>query len=618
MPGSKNLSVGSARDRLRDIQHDILEATASGQPFGRVADLLCRRVEALDPGIICSILSVDQQGRLHPLAGPSLPTEYSAALDGVPIGPCAGSCGTAAFLGQPVTVLDIETDPLWADYKSLALPIGLRACWSSPIKARDDRVVGTFAFYHRTASGPSELEKKIVSTCVHLCAIVLEQEEARRKIHQLAFYDPVTELPNRVLFQQRAAEIFAEPAIDGTLLAIQYIDLDGFKGVNDTLGHHIGDELLKQVGDRLRTHLGENDLLARLGGDEFAVLQRSAHRKSDVRRLASQLISVIDQPFELSGHSVTVRISVGVAINLQGEGDWDGLMRQADLALYQSKSDGGGTYRMFDPEMLERAVARRSVEQDLRHSDMDNDFELFYQPIVSSKTSDLVGGEALIRWNHPTRGQVSPAEFIPVAEQCGLMDRVGDWVIKRACGDAARWPAHLILAVNLSPMQFKRPGFALNVVRILKETGLLPQRLEFEITETALLNDAHTAKAILRQFKDIGIRIALDDFGTGYSSLSHLRAFPIDTIKIDRSFVREFGLTPDATAIIAAVLRLARDLGMTTTAEGIETAEQFARLSAIGCDRAQGFHLGKPQRRSEFEKLLSASALPRPRDAMRG
>jgi diguanylate cyclase (GGDEF)-like protein len=618
MPSSDGVSVGSAKDRLRDIQHEILEATASGQPLRQVVDLLCRRVEELDPGIICSILSVDRQGRLHPLAAPSLPAEYSMSLDCTQIGPCAGSCGTAAFLGQPVTVLDIETDPLWADYKALALPLGLRACWSSPIKARDDRVVGTFAFYYRTARGPSDLEKMIVSTCVHLCAIVLEQEEARRKIHQLAFYDPITELPNRVLFQQRAAEIFAEPTRDGTFLAVQYLDLDGFKAVNDTLGHHIGDELLKQVGDRLRTCVKESDLLARLGGDEFAVLQISANRKSDIQRLASQLISVIDQPFELNGHSVTVRISVGVAISLQREGDWDGLMRQADLALYQAKSDGGGTYRMFDPEMFKRAVARRSVEQDLRQSDLDGDFELFYQPIVSLKTSELVGGEALIRWNHPARGLVSPAEFIPIAEQCGLMDRIGDWVIKKACGDAARWPANMLLAVNLSPMQFKRSGFALSVVRILKETGLLPHRLEFEITETALLNDATTATVILRQFKDIGIRIALDDFGTGYSSLSHLRKFPIDTIKIDRSFVREFGLAPDATAIIAAVLNLARDLGMTTTAEGVETPEQLARLAAFGCDRAQGFHLGKPQKRSEFEKLLGVSEMPMPYGIMSG
>jgi diguanylate cyclase (GGDEF)-like protein len=617
MPDSIGLSVVSAHDRLREIQHEILEATASGRQLATVMDLLCRRVEELEPGIICSVLSVDQQGLLHPLAAPSLPAEYSAALDCFPIGPRAGSCGTAAFRGTPVAVVDIETDPLWADYKWLPLPLGLRACWSSPIKARDNRVVGTFAFYYRTARAPNEIEERTVATCVHLCAIALEQEEARAKIHRLAFYDPVTGLPNRVLFQQRAAEIFAEHVPDGALFAIHYLDLDGFKAVNDTLGHDVGDELLKQVGLRLRKCIGENDLVARLGGDEFAILQRSAAGKRDVRRLAGQMMSAIDQPFELHGHTVNMRTSIGFAIARAREGDWAGLMRQADLAICQAKSDGSGTCRMFDPDMLKRAVVRRSIEQDLSRADLDQELELFYQPIVSLKTNALVGGEALMRWNHPTRGQVSPAEFIPIAEQCGLMGRIGDWVIKTACRDATHWPANLQLAVNLSPTQFKRPGFALTVVKTLKETGLLPHRLEFEITETALLNDANTAKTILRQFRDVGIRIALDDFGTGYSSLSHLRLFPIDTIKIDRSFVREFGVAPDATAIIAAVIRLAQDLGMTTTAEGVETAEQLASLAAAGCNRAQGFHLGKPQRRSDFEKLLGVSKAATSRRALR-
>jgi diguanylate cyclase (GGDEF)-like protein len=615
MPDDSGLSLESARNRLRDIQHEILEATASGQPLATVMELLCHRVEELEPGVICSVLSVDRQGRLHPVAAPSLPNVYSAALDSAPIGPCVGSCGTAAFLGRPVAVIDIDTDPLWADYKWLPLPLGLRACWSSPIKARDNRVVGTFAFYFRTARAPNELEELAVATCVHLCAIALEQEEARARIHQLAYYDPVTGLPNRVLFQQRAAEIFAEQASDHALFAIHYLDLDGFKAVNDTLGHHVGDELLKQVGLRLRGCIGENDLIARLGGDEFAILQRSTAGKREVRRLAGELVATVDEPFELHGHAVNVRISNGFAIAPARGGDWAGLMRQADLAVYRAKSDGGGTWRMFDPEMYKRAVIRRSIEQDLSRSDLDQELEVLYQPIVLCETGELVGGEALMRWNHPARGLVSPAEFIPIAEQCGVMGRIGDWVIKTACRDAARWPGHVRLAVNLSPMQLQRPGFALSVVKTLKESGLLPHRLEFEITETSLLNDANIARAILRQFRDLGIRIALDDFGTGFSSLSHLRLFPIDTIKIDRSFVQEFGIASDATAITTAVIRLSQDLGMTTTAEGIETAEQLASLTAAGCNHAQGFHLGKPQRRSEFERLLGVAKAAAPRHA---
>lgn len=604
MPGRHQAAAATSRERLRDIQHEILEATASGQPLAAVMDLLCRRVEALDPEIVASVLSVDRNGLLHPVAAPSLPQEYSAALDSIPIGPSVGSCGTAAYRGEPVTVTDIETDPLWAPYKALALPLGLRACWSSPIKARDNRVVGTFAFYYRTPRGPDAIEEMIVATCVHLCAIAIEQDEARARIHQLAYYDPITGLPNRLLFQEKAQEIFAESVSGNATIAIHYLDLDDFKTVNDTLGHHVGDALLREVGTRIGWCASERDLIARIGGDEFALLQRSAQHKGDVRALAGRLVEAMAQPFDLYGQSVIARMSVGYTIAAPGSVDLDTLMRQADLAVYEAKRDGGGSFRMFDPAMLNRVMARRAIEQDLRHADLDQEFELLYQPIVSLKSGEIAGGEALVRWNHPGRGQVSPAEFIPVAEQCGLMGRVGDWIIRTACREAARWPAHVVLSVNLSPMQLKASSFALTLVRILRDSGLSPHRLQFEITETALLNDADAARAVLQQFRNLGIRIALDDFGTGYSSLSHLRSFPIDTIKIDRSFVRDFELAFDSAAIVKAVLQLARDLGMTTTAEGIETPEQLGQLSAAGCTHAQGYLLGRPLRRGHFEALI--------------
>jgi diguanylate cyclase (GGDEF)-like protein len=601
-------SAGATRDRLRDIQHEILEATATGQPLTAVMELLCRRVEALDSDIICSVLSVDAHGLLHPVAAPSLPADYSAALDSIPIGPNVGSCGTAACRGEDVAVTDIENDPLWADYKALALPIGLRACWSSPIKARDNRVVGTFAFYYRSVRAPSDLERMIVATCVHLCAIAIEQEEARTRIHQLAFYDPVTGLPNRVQFQQRAGQMFAEGVASGALTAVHYLDLDDFKAVNDTLGHHVGDALLKEVGARISRCVGKTDMIARLGGDEFAVVQRFVRHKGEVRSLAAQLIEAIGQPFELYGQTVSVRASIGFTI-ADRAADLDVLMRQADLAAYEAKSDGGGAYRMFAPDMFERAMVRRVIEQDLRRADLDREFELLYQPIMSLKTGELVGGEALIRWNHPARGTISPGEFIPVAERCGLMGRLGDWILMTACREAARWPAHVALSVNISPLQLKRPGFALGVVRKLRDAGLSPHRLQFEITETALLSDAGAARTVLQQFKTMGVRIALDDFGTGYSSLSHLRTFPIDTIKIDRSFVREYGHGSDSTAIIRAVLNLARELGMESTAEGIETADQLAELAAAGCTHAQGFYLGRPMKRTDFEALIGVADL---------
>lgn len=609
MRAREDISATSAKDRLRDIQDEILKATASGEPLAVVTDLLCRRIEELGQDIVCSIVSIDQDGKVRPLASPSLPIDYARAIDGVPIGPGAGSCGAAAFHGEPVVVTDIANDPRWVRYRSLVLPHGLRASSSLPIKARDGRVVGALAFYYRSLRAPGEIEEMIVSVCAPLCAIALEQEAARAKIHQLAFYDPITGLANRVLFHQRAADILAAPASDDGLLAVHYIDLDGFKAVNDTLGHHIGDELLKEVGARLRGCVHEGDVVARLAGDEFAVLQRSARTKAEIRGFAAQVIAAIDQPFEFAGHAVAVRASVGFTIASGAAGDLATFLRQADLAVYQAKSEGGGTFCMFNPSMFKRAAARRVLEQDLRRSDLEREFEVVYQPIMSLKTGAVIGGEALIRWNHPARGLIPPADFLPIAERCGLIGRLGDWIIKTACRDAARWPASTMLAVNLSPVQIKRPGFALGVIRTLKETGVLPQRLEFEITERALFSDTNAARATLRQFKDVGIRVALDDFGSGFTALSHLRAVPIDTIKLDRSLVRDFGHADDATAIVGAMLRLARDLGMTTSAEGVETAEQSGLLAAAGCARAQGFYLGRPQRAADFEALLNATHL---------
>jgi diguanylate cyclase (GGDEF)-like protein len=603
--GTSGACVCPTPERLRDIQNEILEAIASGQNLSRVMDLLCLRVEELDPQIICSVLSVDGDGRLHPIAIPSLPPEFSEPLDGVMIGPAVGSCGTAAFRGEPVTVTDIATDPLWAPYKAHALPFGLRACWSSPIKARDNRVIGTFAFYYRSPRGPGDIEKRIVSTCVHLCAIAIEQEEARTKIHRLAFYDAMTGLPNREFFQRSVNAIFADERSRDALIAIHYLDLDDFKALNDTLGHPVGDALLREVALRLQDCMGPDDLVARLGGDEFAVLQGAAQSERDVTLLAERLVAAVDCPFELHGHTLIVRASVGCAIAPANcDQCLTTLLKHAGLATDQAKREGGGTHRMFDPAMFRRMMARRTIEQDLHRADLDAEFELFYQPIVRAQTREIVGAEALVRWNHPVRGQLSPAEFIPIAEQCGLMNRLGDWIINEAFRDAAGWPAQVRIAVNLSPMQLRRPGFMLGVVRTLHATGLSPRRLEFEVTETALLGDAQSARAVLQQFKNIGIHIALDDFGTGYSSLSHLRLFPIDTIKIDRSFVNDFNVAADSTAIVTAVVRLAAELGMMTTAEGIETAEQLAQLAAIGCTHVQGYYLGKPQARADFERLI--------------
>ncbi len=585
---------------LTSLQHDVLEAIARGRPLEPLLAKLCRRVEEMAPGVVCSILSVDEEKRLQTLAGPSLPRHYCDAIDGLPIGPVVGSCGTAAWLGEPVEVTDIATDPLWADFRALALPLGLRACWSSPINGADDRVLGTFAFYFGEPRGPSDRERNIVETCTNLCSIALEQDETRRRLHRIAYYDSVTGLPNRVAFQQRVAEEIGAPAQAGCETALFSIDLDDFKRINDTLGHPAGDELLAQAARRLSAELAPDEMVARIGGDEFAVMQPHVRTLAEIQRLAERLLDALAKPFEIAGEPIQIGGSIGIARAPTDGPDLTALLKCSDVALYDAKGAGRRQYRLFDPAVFERELKRRETERDLREALDRDQFEVHYQPFVDLESGRTVGFEALVRWNHPRRGLVPPLEFIPLAEKAGLIIELGALVLRKACAQAARWPKEMRIAVNLSPLQLQSPGFALSVLRTLNQSKLSPRRLELEITEGVLLSDNPATRCALDNLKHLGVAIAIDDFGTGYSALSYLRAFPIDRIKIDRSFVRDIHTKQDARSIIRAVLGLAGDLGIKTTAEGIETERQLAWLAEAGCDDAQGYLFSKPQAASDL------------------
>lgn len=585
---------------LRALQHEILEAVARGRPLPSVMDDLCRGVETLAPDVICSILAVDHLGLLRPLAASGLPEHYSAALDGLAIGPKVGSCGTAAFRGEPVEVVDIANDPLWADYKSLALPLGLRACWSSPIQASSGRVIGAFAFYYRTCRGASPLDHAIVKTCVHLCAIALEQEERTRRIHQLAYFDSLTGLPNRVSLQERGSAALAEALQQDAGFSIHCIDLDGFKKVNDTLGHGAGDMLLAGVARRFSACLASGEIIARIGGDEFAVLQPSTSCDAEIHALARRLIAASRDPFDVDGFAVAIGVSVGIARAPRDGRDFGDLMKKADLALYHAKSNGRAQYQLFESSIGQRLLARHQIEQDLKQALAQQEFELHYQPMVDLDSIRISGVEALIRWRHPQRGLMPPMDFIPLAEETGLITDLGDWVLREACARAACFPQGVRIAVNLSPMQLRKPGFALTVLKAIETAHLPPERLELEITETALLTEDAAALACLRDLRSLGVSIALDDFGTGYSTLSRLLAFPIDRIKIDRSFVQELGAKGESASIIQAVVGLARDLSIKVTAEGVETNLQLRQLHGLGCDEVQGYLLSKPKPLSDL------------------
>jgi len=591
------------------LQNEILETIARGAPLKTIADLICERAEALAPAALCSILTVDTDGCVHPLAGPSLPPVYSALLDGLKIGPRAGSCGTAAYRGEPVEVIDIENDPLWTDYKSLAVPLGLLACWSSPIRARDGRIVGTFAFYYRERRGPADAERQIVETCVHVCALAIEHDEAHARIHQLAYYDTLTGLPNRSQFQDRAAAMLANAA-RGSSVGLLHVGLDHFKSINDTLGHRTGDQLLAAVAKRLAMCTGEAAFLARLGGDEFAVVQVSAGGRLP-SALAERVLAALEAPFELEEHVTTIGASIGVASTDASLVDFGELWRRADMALDAAKRQGGGIYRFFAPEMDVAMQLRRKLKQDLRAALAGGEFSVVYQPIAALETGALVTVEALLRWNHPLRGTVPPSEFIPIAEEMGAIGMLGEWALNEACAAAATWPRSIHVAVNLSPLQLKQSGLVLSVVGALNRNALAPSRLELEITESALLAESAATRAALRELRAVGIQLSLDDFGTGFSSLRSLRAFPVDKIKIDKSFVGDIGRKADSAAIIRAVIGLAHDLGLKTAAEGIETEGQLQWLALHGCTQGQGHFISAALGTDEIRALLeTVEAIP--------
>ena len=417
---------------------------------------------------------------------------------------------------------------------------------------------------------------------------ITARRQAEARVAYLASHDSLTDLPNRTLFHAQLEIALAGVARGGSL-AVHSIDLDRFKDVNDTLGHPVGDALLQEVAKRLQAGLRDGDLVARLGGDEFAVIQMNIDRPEASSDLAQRLIQSVAVPYLIESHHIVIGASIGVTIAPADGVDVDQLLKNADMALYRAKSQGRGTFSFFEQEMDIRLQARRLLEKDLRGALGAGEFEVHYQPLFNIAAGRISGFEALLRWHHPTRGMVPPDEFIPLAEETGLIVQIGDWVLRQACAEAAHWPPAIKVAVNLSPVQFKSRGLLESVLGAVASGGLSPDRLELEITETVLLEVGDTTVATLHKLRSLGIHIALDDFGTGYSSLSYLRSFPFDKIKIDRSFTRNLSSGADASAIVRTVTRLAKDLGMSTTAEGVETQDDLDFLREIGCTEIQGY-----------------------------
>jgi c-di-GMP-specific phosphodiesterase len=594
--------------RIQSLQDDILEVLAGDVSLPEVADFLCRRVEEIAPDIISSVLLVDSEFKMRPLAGPSLPRGYSDSLDGIVIGERTGSCGTAAWRGESVYVADIETDPLWISYRHLALPHGLKACWSSPIKLKGGRIAGTFAFYYREKRGPSSFHQQIVQACLHLCKLAIERDEARRQIALLSHFDPLTGLPNRAWFIAEVESLLQKAGNESRKVAFFAINLDRFKDVNNSLGHTLGDKVLIEAAHRLQASFTTlAAILCRTGGDTFVV----AMPDCDVARAsmrADKILQTLSQPTDIPAFALSLSASIGISIFSDNGNDLETLLKYAETAMYQAKAAGRATYRFFSPEMNQLVESRLVLGAALRNALASNTLKLHYQPQVNLSSKKLYGVEALARWHHPELGNISPDRFIPLAEEIGLIEIIGKWSLREACRQMAAWrksgTAVPTVAVNLSPLHFRDTTLSKFIADLLNEFALPAACLTIEITESVMMNTGNETLKTLVALHELGVGLSMDDFGTGFSSLSSLTQMPINELKLDRSFMRNFETDPNAQAVTTAVVRIGQSLGMTVVSEGVETEDQARILRRLDCAVAQGYHFAKAMSPRDLERWI--------------
>lgn len=562
----------------------------------------------LPEALVSVMLHVPETNTLNMVAGSSFSETYRKAMQGIGIGPNRGACGTAAHYRELTVCDDLANDRRWRGFHDVCAREGLAACWSTPLIDTSGNVLGTFATYYRDKRKPTDEEIKLIRRAASLVvlAITHQQEVSRREsteeklrlLDQHATHDLLTGLPNRTSFAAHLSQACQDSIGNNRKVTVLHVDLDDFKPVNNSLGYSVGDQLLMSVGQRLQEVMGDRAMVARLGGDEFAVLFEDVSSEQEVSEYAERILANLSQPLDLNGNKLHISASIGIASQHAHPMRAEELLSFADAAVQDAKAQGRNTWHWFEGTTTVVNNEYVTLRRQLMEAIEQEQFVLYYQPIVAADSGIVRGMEALVRWQHPERGFVSPGDFIPLAEQTGQIVAIGQWVLHRACSDLADWNARMDrrmpVSVNISPLQFRRYGFLDEVRRALDTTGLHPELLELEVTENVLMSGAGQAIDTLRAIRELGVKVSIDDFGTGYSSLRYLRQLPINKVKLDRSFIMDITENPDNAAIVQGVITMAHHLGLIVVGEGVETAEQAADLRHRECDLLQGFLFSRP------------------------
>lgn len=610
---SRDITARKAAEHLIQAQARLLEMIAQGIALNVFLEELILMLEERMDGLRASIMVRSHDGdTLMLAAAPSLPPAFQRDIKTVDVGPDAAACGVAAWQAERVICADVTLDPTWASRRLSAKKAGIRSCWSIPIKSFQGHAIGTLTLYGREAISPEAEHNELIAIAVHLARIAIERRQAEDRISYLANHDALTGLPNRLLMDIKLERTLAQAKRKGRHVAMAFVDLDNFKLVNDSLGHAAGDELLRIVASRMAGMVSDNGMVVRTGGDEFIMfMELSPEEAETVTERFAAMRTELSAPISLQGLRFQVTASMGIACHPQHGATAGELLVNADTAMYRAKEGGRDQMRVFSTEMAEKASVKLARTEELRRALREQEFVLHFQPQWNQQTRTILGAEALVRWQHPTEGLVPPSDFIPLAEEAGLITALGDWVLLDACRQAKAWQeaglAPLVISVNVSPRQFRDSNWVSHVASVLHSTGLEPRYLELEITESLIMDDMGAAVERMRALDALGVKLAIDDFGTGYSSLSALKRFPVSRLKIDRSFVADIPNDEDDMAITSAIVSLAQKLGLAVIAEGVETEAQAAFLLDCGCTDIQGYLFSKPLPANGFAAFLAAS-----------